>query len=369
MHLGLYIHIPFCGSRCPYCDFSFVVRQTRLAPRYARAVVQELGTRVPSSDAVFDTVYFGGGTPSEVPPELLGDIIESVHSRWSIAPDAEITIEANPDDARRFTRIRRLGVNRLSIGVQALDDADLKALGRRHTAAQAESAYLTARDAGFDNVNLDLMFGAPRQTVEGWRRTLDRALALEPEHLSVYGLTVEPGTAFFRRSEKGRLPLPAEDEQARMYSGSIDCLQSAGYAQYEISNFARPGFESRHNLSYWERRPYLGVGQSAHSFLDGTRTWNVADLTGYLKSVEAFGSAVDGRETIAGDEERLEQILLGMRRPDGLPEVFVQKSKNPEGLERMVESRLLERSQGRIRLTRDGLMVADLVCAELAGGV
>ncbi|MBI4639854.1 MAG: radical SAM family heme chaperone HemW, partial [Candidatus Tectomicrobia bacterium] len=272
---GLYIHIPFCASRCPYCDFAFVVGKTYLADLYADTVIREFRARLPEvgTSPVFETIYFGGGTPSTVPVEVLGRILNVVRTERGVTENAEITAEANPGDRPRFAALRELGINRLSLGVQALDDQALKALGRLHNAADAEAAFEAARCGGFQNINLDLIFGIPKQSLEDWLATLDRAIELHPEHLSIYGLTIEVGTAFGRRFERGRLSLPSESDQAAMYEAALDRLMNQGYEQYEVSNFARPGFESRHNLSYWEGVPYLGIGVSAHSFLNGCRSW------------------------------------------------------------------------------------------------
>jgi len=369
--LGLYIHIPFCGSRCPYCDFAFVVRKTHLAGRYIAAVVRELGTRLAEIDGppVFGTVYFGGGTPSEISLEHLGQILDEARIRGTITADAEVTAEANPGDREAFGELRGLGVNRLSLGAQALDDGVLKALGRRHRTEDVDAAVAAARSAGFANLSLDLIFGAPSQSLGGWGHTLDRAIRLEPEHLSVYGLTVEPGTAFARRGAKGRLPLPDEDAQAAMYETAIDRLEQAGYRQYEISSFARPGFGSRHNVDCWSGRPYLGVGASAHSFTEGCRSWNLADLGAYMDQVEAGGSAVAGSERLSRDGRLLEQVMLGLRQRSGVSEGLLVSEGIRERLGLLLSRQLLERMDGKVRLTRKGLLVADLVCAQLVGGL
>lgn len=367
MGLGLYIHIPFCVSRCPYCDFAFVVRKGHLAERYADAVIREFHNRLPDAGAhpVFRSIYFGGGTPSSVPPEHLQRILLTVRENADISPGAETTAEANPGDRGRFATLRHMGVNRLSLGIQALDDRTLKALGRLHNAADARDACRAARNAGFENVNIDLIFGASEQSLCGWQDTLDRAIALHPEHLSVYGLTVEPGTAFGRRLAKGRLSLPPEEDQAAMYGAALDRLTGAGYRHYEISNFARPGFEAQHNLDCWQRRPYLGVGLSAHSFLSGRRSWNVRDLASYIDRVESSGSAVESEEDLSPEQRFMEQLMLGLRQTEGVPEALVCGFQMAPALNRLLSNHLLERHDGRVRLTRSGLLLADLVCAEL----
>lgn len=361
---GLYIHIPFCKSRCPYCDFAFYVGKTHLAGRYADAVIREFRTRLPrmGRHTVFDTVYFGGGTPSDVPPEALRRILDAARSLSHIAPKAEITAEANPEDHSRFPELAAMGMNRLSLGVQALDDPTLRALGRRHTAADAATAAGAARGAGFRNINIDLMFSAPRQTAHAWGQTLDRTIDLRPEHVSVYGLTVEPGTAFGRKMKENRLPLPQEDAQAEMYETAQEKLRGAGFVQYEVSNFAQPGFACRHNIACWERRAYLGVGLSAHSFFNDRRTWNIRPLMAYIGSVESSGAAVEGEERISSRDRRLEQVMLGLRRTNGIPESLLNTAGRSIDL---IPDHLLERREGRVRLTRRGLLLADLVSAEL----
>ena len=361
---SLYVHIPFCKSRCPYCDFAFYVGQTHLAERYTAAVIREFQTRLPcmGDHTVFDTVFFGGGTPSEIPPDSLNRILDKVRTRSGVSPEAEISAEANPDDRARFAQMAAMGVNRLSLGVQALDSSTLRALGRRHTPAEAGAAVDAARRAGFENLNIDLIFSAPRQTTTAWRGTLDRTVGLRPEHVSVYGLTVEPGTAFDRRMKKNRLPLPPEDAQAEMYEIAQEKLCAAGYIQYEVSNFAQPGFACRHNMACWDRRPYLGIGLSAHSFFGERRTWNIRPLMAYIGSVESSGAAVEGEEVISPGERRVEQVMLGLRRANGIPESLLGAIGRSTTL---IPDHLFERREGRVRLTGRGLLLADLVCAKL----
>ena len=366
MSFGLYIHIPFCRSRCPYCDFAFVVRKTHLSARYARAVVREFHARI-AEPVTFDTLYFGGGTPSAVPVETLRHILDAVSDRADVSPDAEITAEANPGDQAQFGALRSLGINRLSLGVQALADRTLKALGRFHTAAEAIDAFRAARSAGFDNIGIDLIFGAPGQSLQEWHTILESAIALGPEHISVYGLTIEPGTNFGKRFDKGRLFVPLETEQADMYECAIDSLERAGFEHYEISNFARPGFASRHNLCYWQERPYFGLGLSAHSHLNGYRSWNVRDLMVYMERVETKGTAIESEEFIDADRQFLEHLMLGLRQRQGLEAMLFERDVRIQAsLQRLFDHALLERADNRIRLTRRGLLLADAVCVELA---
>ena len=365
MDLSLYIHIPFCHSRCPYCDFAFVVGKNHMAERYVDAVIVEMQNRMQAlrTSPVFNTLYFGGGTPSAIPPGLLKRITASVKS--AIAPDAEITAEANPNDCEHFEKLYEYGINRLSLGVQAFTDRALKALGRFHTASDAMAAFQAARDVGFENISIDLMYGAPGQTPEEWATSLQKAIDLGPEHISTYGLTIEPQTNFARRFQKGQLDVPPETDQAEMYMYAIDQLEAAGYTHYEISNFARPGFASRHNLNYWHDRPYLGVGLSAHSYLDNCRFWNVRDLATYMQRIEATGCAVEREEQLTPIQHLLERVMLGLRQRRGLRADFLSHPKIRKQYIAMANQHLLERIDNRIRLTRRGLLLADLVCTEL----
>lgn len=365
MHLGLYIHIPFCHSRCPYCDFAFVVGKNHMAERYTDAVIVEMQNRLQALGTlpVLNTLYFGGGTPSGIPPEQLDRILASAKS--AIAPDAEITAEANPNDHKHFEKLYEHGINRLSLGVQAFTDRALKALGRFHTTSDAITAFQTARNVGFKNISIDLMYGAPEQTLEEWTTTIQQAIDLCPEHISVYGLTIEPQTNFARRFQKGQLDVPPETGQAEMYMYAIDQLEAAGYAHYEISNFARSGFASRHNLNYWHDHPYLGVGLSAHSYLDNRRSWNVRGLTTYMQRIEATGFAVEKEEQLTPTQHLLERIMLGLRQRRGLRAEFLSHPKIQKQYIAMANQHLLERTDNRVRLTRRGLLLADLVCTEL----
>lgn len=369
MSLGLYIHIPFCNSRCPYCDFAFVVRKNHLSERYTSAVITELQCQIKSSKTppIFNTVYFGGGTPSAIPPAELSHILQSV--KGSIAPNAEITVEANPNDQTHFESLYKYGINRLSLGVQAFTDRALKKLGRFHNTANAIDAFYTARKVGFKNIGIDLIFGAPEQTQEEWEHTLNKAIELKPEHISVYGLTIEPETNFAHRFKKGQLNLPAETNQADMYMFAIDQLEAAGYEHYEISNFAQPGFVSRHNQSYWQEQPYWGMGMSAHSFFKNRRAWNVRDLMTYIERIETTGSALEEEEIITPSDYLLERLMLGLRQRRGLDVDVLDNHKIREQYTRLSNRQLLQQVDNRICLTRQGLLLADLVCTELAKGL
>ncbi|MCC7262717.1 MAG: radical SAM family heme chaperone HemW [Candidatus Latescibacteria bacterium] len=363
---GLYVHLPFCPQVCPYCSFAVTTARPRLHRRYIAALGAELSARRPAGpEGPLDTVYFGGGTPTLLEPALLAQVLEQARDLFGFAPGAEITVEANPEgaDAARFTALRALGFNRLSLGIQSFADQSLRLLGRRHTGAQAESAIALARSAGFDNLNLDLIFAVPGASAEDWGHTLDRALAHGPEHLSTYALTIEAETPFAKRERQGQLVPPAEEEQAGAYEGAVSRLQAAGFEHYEVSNFARPGRRSRHNWGYWHGGEYLGVGLAAHSFLGGRRSWNQRRMRDYLSTVEAGISPEAGGEVLDPVAARGEALWLGLRTSEGalLPPGLAQR----ERFRALVAAGYLELRGARVGLTRRGFVLADALSVEL----
>lgn len=313
---GVYVHIPFCASFCRYCSFySERCTDAAVLTRYVDALLQEISAADP---AHFTTLYLGGGTPSLLPVDQLERIVAAVRQKLFPAGSfEEFTLEANPDDVtpEKLAAWRRLGVNRLSIGVQSFDDAHLRWMRRRHTAAQAEDAVRMAREAGFDNLSLDLIFGFAGLTDERWTATIDRALALRPEHLSCYQMSVEEGSTLGDEAAAGAYAPPAQETCARQYALLQQRVAAAGYLQYEISNFALPGREARHNSAYWRREPYWGFGPGAHSY-DGLRTrrWNSQDLEGYL----AAPSQISDSETLSDTDLANEQVMLSLRTAAGL---------------------------------------------------
>ena len=336
--IGLYVHIPFCHTKCPYCDFNTYSGIESLIPGYVRALVREIrcwGALLGAQQV--NTIFFGGGTPSYVPQQAIADVLEAVHGAFRIAAGAEVTMEANPGDITdgQTSSLQQAGVNRLSIGVQSLDDALLSFLGRRHSAQEAVAAYRKARRDGFDNVSLDFMYGIAHQSLKQWRDTLEQALELSPEHLSLYCLTLEGGTPMERQTRLGEIPEADPDLAADMYLLAEDMLAQAGYRHYEISNWAKLGMESRHNLTYWLNRPYLGVGPGAHSYLGQWRFWNIASPREYIVrlgkaaqrqapavalSSEAIGEipSVGSVEAIDRRLEMAETMMLGMRLDAGV---------------------------------------------------
>lgn len=314
--LGLYLHIPFCRSKCLYCDFcSFPHPKEDVMEAYVLALCRDLEARAKDcAEYTVDTVYFGGGTPSLLPPRLLLRVLETVFRCYRVAKDAEITLECNPATASRdaFVSLRSGGFNRLSIGLQSTQDGELRALGRIHTFADFTRTFGDARTAGFENVSADLMSGIPLQTVESYLQSIERLIALSPEHISAYGLIVEEGTPFHRMRD--RLAIPDEEAAREMYFRGIEMLRAHGYAQYEISNFARPGYESRHNLKYWDCNEYLGFGVAAYSDFGGDRFGNSRDLDAYLR-----GESIEcERETPTLDVRMNEYVMLRMRLCAGI---------------------------------------------------
>ena len=283
--LGLYLHIPFCKQKCAYCDFYSLAGSETHMDAYCAALTRHLEEVAPRcSGMTVDTVYFGGGTPSYLGAARLTSLLKTVKKRYRLAADAEITVECNPDSAgdwKALRQLRRAGFNRISLGVQSTDDALLQEIGRIHTFSQVTDAVAAARMAKIQNISLDLIYGLPHQTLEQWQDTLRTAAALEVEHLSCYGLKVEEGTPLYERRDTAALP--DDDLQAEMYLWAVDYLEQNGYHQYEISNFARDGFESRHNLKYWQMDDYLGLGPSAHSFMEGERFSSIGDVYKYIE--------------------------------------------------------------------------------------
>jgi oxygen-independent coproporphyrinogen-3 oxidase len=383
--LGLYVHFPFCAARCHYCAFYFVVGQAEKRAAYVDAVVAEI-ERAPG-DARFcgrpvSSVYFGGGTPSLLPADAVARIVAAARNAFDVAADAEISLESNPDGLTTETlaALRSVGVNRLTIGWQSLRDGNLKVLTRTHTAAENVAALERARAAGFDNVGVDLIFGVPGQSVDDWRAELDEAGAYGVDHVSAYELTLEEGTRLAERAEAGRFRLADEDDRLAMFEARDEVLGRHGIARYEISNFAKPGRECRHNLAGWRGADLLGVGASAASHVARERWTNVADLDAYVARVGAG-------EPVAEDAERLddatwaaEDLYLGLRTADGVEAAARLARVDEAGRHRLMAVLQDARDQGllepgpavpgrgdRVRLTRKGLRLADTVFDALLG--
>ena len=371
--LGLYIHIPFCRSKCAYCDFYSLAGQEGRMDDYQRALMTHLAEAAPlAASWTVDTVYFGGGTPSFYGAKRLTGLLKWIKKHYRVDKQAEITLEANPDsvDLKMLTRLRKAGFNRVSLGVQSADDGQLASLGRPHTFDQARRAVEWARRAKFQNLSLDLIYGLPGQTEEDWRETVEQVLALEPEHISAYGLKVEEGTPLCRRVEAGEV-LPDDDVQADCYLWTVERLARAGYGQYEISNFAKEGFRSRHNCKYWLTRPYMGFGPGAHSDFGSRRYSFVRDLEGYIRGVLEGGPIVDEDDPIPREERSGEYLMLRLRTTRGIEEWEYRREyrMNFEPLERRLteyeKQGLAVRSGGRWRLTPQGFLVSNQIIGEL----
>ncbi|MBR5151958.1 MAG: oxygen-independent coproporphyrinogen III oxidase [Clostridia bacterium] len=314
MALGIYIHIPFCKSKCLYCDFNSYANQDGLKDRYVQALCKEIQNFPDDCEA--DTLYIGGGTPTILSKEQLEKILIQVKQKFTLTPDCEITVECNPATMGEdgFRHLRQLGVNRLSIGLQSANEKELKALGRIHTLSDFARCFQEAKTVGFDNLSLDLMHGLPNQTMEDWMHTLETAVAFQPAHISCYGLKLEEGTPLFQQNP----PMPDEDLAGDFYEACVSFLKQHGYDQYEISNFAKPGMESRHNIKYWRCHEFAGFGAGAYSCLNHQRYSNGRDLSSYCQSIEQDGSAVEERIPLTIDAEMSEFCFLGLRMVEGI---------------------------------------------------
>ncbi|WP_308856667.1 radical SAM family heme chaperone HemW [uncultured Oscillibacter sp.] len=367
--LGLYIHVPFCKQKCIYCDFYSLPHQESRMDDYTAAVCAHLTETAPfAAGHLVDTVYIGGGTPTYLGPDRLGKILKTVHKKYRVAKDAEITLEANPDSAgdwKALRALRRAGVNRVSLGMQSACDEELAAIGRVHTHAQTAAAVEVVRRAGIKNLSLDLIYGLPGQSLERWQENLSAAVALEPEHLSCYGLKVEEGTPLFQRRET--FTLPGDDAQADMYLYTVEFLENLGYAQYEISNFARPGKESRHNLKYWHLEEYAGFGPGAHSDFGGVRYAYARDLDAYIRGVATGAPMLSESERIPPLDRDTEYVMLGLRLRQGLdPKEFERRFRRRFNcfvpfLEQCRQNGYACEEEGRWHLTPKGFLVSNQI--------
>ena len=372
---GIYIHIPFCVSRCSYCDFFSTLQLREAGAPYVEALLaearmrrQELGTDTVS------TLYLGGGTPSQLPLPLLTSLVHGVREVIDLSRVEEFTIEANPDDVTgEWCRaVKSLGVNRVSMGVQSFEDHILKLIGRRHTAGQVIDAVNYLRDSGIDNMSIDLIYGLPGQTVESWTQSVHQAIALQPKHISAYGLTYEEGTRLWHQRERGEVTEVPEEQCLMMYRILAECLQEAGYEHYEISNFALPGYRSRHNSSYWNDIPYLGLGAAAHSYDGSVRRSNPCDLKEYIDQVMA-GNLPCEVEILSQRERYDERVMLGLRTSDGVDATRLREDFGDEAWRHFIREAQRHIDAGNLRLigesryvlTSDGIMLSDSVMRDL----
>ncbi len=376
MAMGLYVHVPFCVKKCEYCSFVSVPRENKLTADYLDALIVEMemcSGQLAAEEKVFSSVYIGGGTPTCLSADELGKILEELYRFFHIEKNVEITMEINPGtvDRDKLTQISRLGINRLSIGFQSCQPEILELLGRTHSYSEAQSAFRWAREIGFDNINIDLIFGVPGQTVQQWHSCLQEIMMLEPEHISAYGLQIEEGTPLFKRVKDGVIESCSEDLEADMYQCLISTLKDFGYIHYEVSNFAFPGRLCRHNLRYWHNLSYLGMGPSAHSYVRGKRRANQSSLATYIDNLLKGQSPVVCEEYIVRSDEIAETIFLGLRLMDGLDiEEFSKrfgeniKDIYPDEIKKLTDLGLLEIRSQRLRLTERGLMLGNIVFSE-----
>ena len=384
--LSVYLHIPFCKTKCTYCAFNTYTRLESLVPAFVEALIKEIrvaGHSQPTQQPAH-SIFFGGGTPSLLTPQQVQQIISALRQHFPFTPDVEITMEANPNDLNRpyLSQLREAGVNRLSLGVQSAVDQELKLFARRHDTDQIMGAVSAARMAGFDNLNIDLIYGVPHQTLESWAWSLRQTLALRPDHLSLYALGLEEGTPMRDWVMQGRLPAPDEDLAADMYDLATDVLADEGFEQYEISNWAKPGHACRHNLQYWRNLPYLGLGPGAHGYAGGVRYWTILSPQRYIRVLQdADEQGYDYPRTPATDEavvvdqanEISETLIMGLRLTDEgirwqqFQERFGTDLRALHGptIDRFVTHHLLETDAEHVRLTRQGRLLSNLVFREL----
>lgn len=370
-NIGLYIHIPFCQQKCLYCDFPSFAGKEGMMQAYVDALTAEIKSRGKGySKKKVISVFFGGGTPTALPIPMLKQLMQAVYESWDIAEDAEITTEANPGtlDREMANALKKMGFNRLSMGVQAWQNRLLKDLGRIHTIEGFLENYHAVREAGFANVNVDLMFALPKQTMTDWQETVKNIIALQPEHISAYSLMIEEGTPFFDRYEKGLLEPASEKLDREMYHWAVDYLAEMGYEQYEISNFAKKGRQSRHNRIYWQAEEYLGMGLGSHSYMEGTRFHNTYDLQAYIKAKGDASLLKEEVEVITETDALAEFMFLGLRLTEGVSFDRFRARFGRELYEiygtqvrELVEAGLLAEDAKGIRLTRRGIDVSNVV--------
>ncbi len=369
MPAGIYVHIPFCQSKCPYCDFYSVEKDDDLINEFSDALLTEIQIHAKTKwkDRVYNTIYFGGGTPTLVSSETIKAVIKNLRTTFNISPRSEITIEANPETVSDdlLARVKAAGVNRVSVGVQSFDDGVLKTLGRIHDSAKASAAIDSAFKAGFERVSVDLIFGVPGQTIDSWRDTLWETVNKNPVHVSAYGLTIEKGTPFDTMVASGELTLPDNDTQAEMYQEMCRVLVDAGFNRYEISNFAKFGYESMHNVKYWRDDVFLGLGPAAHSYDGERRMSHYKSMDKYLASIKKGKAPINFREKLDPLQRAEERLLLGLRLAEGIGYNIVKEAINEETYEQMKNEGFLARKLNNIVLTEKGFLVADEVIVRL----
>lgn len=364
---GLYIHIPFCASKCGYCSF-YSIKSINLLPQFLAALKKEIEFYRHDFTS-FDTIYIGGGTPSLLSMQQLESIFTAINKYYKIDPHCEITIEVNPGDVslEYFQSLRTLGINRLNTGIQSFDDNILKFLGRRHNSQKTITAINDARAAGFTNLGIDLIYGVHYQNIKLWKLTLQKTLSFTPEHISCYQLSLAPKTPLYQTYQEQGMKLPSNEQQAEYFFTTSEILENAGYFHYEVSNFARrENLKSKHNMKYWQHAPYLGLGSAAHSFLDNRRWWNKASVKNYLKEISSGKMPVENTEMLSAEQLKLEALFLGLRTKAGI-DLKLYKIRYGADLledkktiiESLIKNNLVEVKDGFLRPTRSGMAIAD----------
>ncbi len=373
--LSLYLHIPFCVRKCHYCGFYSTIYSRKGADEYVVAVgTESAGYQEAFHKRIFDTVYVGGGTPTALSHEQLEKLTGIIKHNFKISPDAEWTIEANPNTVTgsALEKLRACGVNRLSLGIQSFNDNILKTLGRIHSAQEAVDSFRLARSAGYANISIDLIYGIPGQTEAHWIDTLETAITLRPEHVSVYSLSLDEGSRFKNESEAGRFALPDDELVAAAYEKAVSRLGQAGYERYEISNFSLPGFSCRHNMNYWSRGEYLGLGPAAWSFIMGRRYRAVADVRDYAARLRTGRTVIEEEETVGPRQAAEETVMLGLRTSRGIELTRYEQEFGADLFQRLEtnaaplkQAGLIEEYEARLRLSKSGFLLADQVLARL----
>jgi oxygen-independent coproporphyrinogen-3 oxidase len=369
MPAGIYVHIPFCRSKCPYCGFYSVTGDDSDVTKFYNALLQEIDLAADTKwqRRIYNSIYFGGGTPPLLGENKIGKIIQHIRHKFNITPNAEISIEANPEsiDKPFLDTLLGHGVNRLTIGVQSFNDHELKLLGRIHDSSRAIEAFEKAAAAGFENIGIDLIFAIPGQTTDSWQATLNKALEMAPAHISAYGLTVEKGTPFAQKIDRGELTPVDNDTQAEMYQICYRLLTENGYSRYEVSNYAKTGFECRHNLKYWTDQKYLGLGPSAHSYYTSYRKANYRSFDKYLDSIKKNKLPVAFKEMLTTEQKSQEKLMLGLRTASGLDFISIKDIINQANLDTMIEQDYLKLENDKLALTDKGFLMADEIVVKL----
>ena len=373
MASSIYIHIPFCATKCYYCAFNTYTFHKEQAKAYLQALRAEMELYASETDPL-QTIFIGGGTPSILSANALTQLFTDIYQHFRITPDAEITVECNPGtvDTEKLRVMRDNGVNRLSFGLQAMQDETLQQLGRIHTVAEFLQSYHLAREGGFENINIDLIFALPDQTMDAWHHTLNAVISLKPTHISAYNLVMEETTPFYEWWQAGELPLPSEDTEADMFQYTIETLTAHGYTHYEICNFARPDHYAKHNLVYWNNQPCIGLGAGASGYVNGVRYSNIRGIAPYIHKLTERNKPIADTERLTGDAEKAETLMLALRKREGIS-LDVYQNRFGENIEvafgdilkKWMDLGLLERTATHLRLTPRGLFLANEIFVEL----